>query len=134
MGASKRRTRPPGAKRRQATGPGVREFTVVLEDLRSHFTVFGEALQGTRQEMSRRFEHVESELAVVKKDQELMKADLQLVKSDQELMKADLQLVKSAVLEHGRDLKAMRASIEKKPNQEEVVAIVREMITEYTQP
>jgi hypothetical protein len=93
---------------------------VVLEDLRSQFTVFGEALQGTRQEMSRRFEHVQSELAVVKKDQDLMKADL--------------QLVKSVVLEHGRDLKAMRASIEKKPDQEEVVAIVREMIAEHTQP
>lgn len=58
-------------------------FTVVLEDLRSRFEVFGEALQGLREHMDARFEQVDRRF---------------------EQVDHELGLVKVVLLEHGRKL------------------------------
>jgi hypothetical protein len=48
-----------------AATPTASQFTVVLEDVRAQFTVFGEALQGLREHMDRRFESVERQLGLL---------------------------------------------------------------------
>ncbi len=66
-------------------------FTVVLEEMRGQFRVFGEALSGLREEMNRRFDRVEGDIGV---------------------MKTDVGLLKTAVVEHGRQLKWIRAKLD----------------------
>ncbi len=75
--------------RKKALGAGhserdVRSFAVVLEDIRAQFGVFGEALQGLREQMEARFEAV----------------DRRFDRTDHEL-----GLVKTAVLENSRQLR-----------------------------
>jgi hypothetical protein len=70
--------------------PGAAEFTVVLEDLRAQFKVFGEALAGVREEFGQRFDAVEGRLGSVE---------------------GELALVKVAVLENRREIRDVRAEI-----------------------
>ncbi len=65
-------------------GAEARGFAVVVEDLRAQFTVFGEAQQGLREEMCRRFDEV----------------------------KSDLTRVKTAVLDTSRDVKDLHRAVE----------------------
>jgi hypothetical protein len=78
-------------------------FTVVLEDIRSQFRVFGEALQGIRETMDARFDAVEA------------RAD----RTD-----GELALVKVAVLENNRELKELRGAVSRLVDRDEVEAIV----------
>jgi chromosome segregation ATPase len=68
----------------------VHGFTVILEDLRSQFAVFGEALQGLREHIDTRFEQV---------DRRFEQVDAQFADIHREL-----GLVKAVALEHGRQL------------------------------
>ena len=86
-----------------STIPDAHGFTVVLEDLRGQFQVFGEALQGLRDRVEARFASVDRELG----------------------------LVTSVLLEHGRQLTEIRQSVETietnldaKVDRTEVVTIV----------
>ncbi|MGH7270377.1 MAG: hypothetical protein ACREJ3_08085 [Polyangiaceae bacterium] len=109
---------PPSKKAKKIRPPGAREFTVVVEEMRGQFKVFGEALQGLRgevvsgfeevhrrfEEVHRRFEHVDHELG----------------------------LVKAAVIEHGRELRESRAELVKKVDREEVVVIATRILRDST--
>ena len=68
-----------------------RALAVVVEEQRAQFKVFGEALQGLRDEMNGRFDGVDREIAFVK---------------------TDLSLVKTAVVETNRDMKELRRTVE----------------------
>ena len=73
--------------------PGAAEFTVVLEEMRSHFKVFGEALGGVREELA----DVREELADVRQDVAGVRRDL--------------ELVKVAVLENSREIRDLRVEV-----------------------
>ena len=63
-----KRTRDQGRQDRAAGQHGERGdggFSVVLEDVRGHFAVLGEALHGLREHMDRRFESVERQLGLL---------------------------------------------------------------------
>src|SRR5580704_9127853 len=65
-------------------GAEARALSVVVEEQRAQFKVFGEALQGLREGMDRRFDGVDREIA----------------------------LVKGAVVETNRDMKTLRRAVE----------------------
>jgi hypothetical protein len=94
------------AKRASA---GAHEFTVVVEEMRSQFKVFGEALQGMREQMAEGFDRVDR----------------------------DMDLLKAAVLEHGRELGEIRRSVHRleekmdgKVDRDEVETIVARAVAE----
>jgi chromosome segregation ATPase len=119
---------------------GARAFTVVLEQLRGEFKVFGEALDGLRQHMTdrfdavdrrfdavdRRFERVEHELGEVKQDLGEVQRDLAEVK-------VDLGLVKSAATTHSRELREIRGALGNKVERGEVEAIVEHVVVRIAQ-
>jgi archaellum component FlaC len=81
-------------KKSRPKAPTAHEFTVILEDLRAQFAVFGEALESVRdslrEEMRRGFERVDRRFEQV--DQRF------------EALERDMGLVKSAVTEQSREL------------------------------
>jgi hypothetical protein len=92
------------AKRTLARRSPAREFTVVVEDMRSQFNVFGEALQGLAQQMSAGFAQVDARFAQV--DARFAQVDARFDGVDREV-----NLVKGAVLEHGRELRDIRTTL-----------------------
>ena len=120
---------------------GAREFTVVLEDLRSKFSVFGEALQGFREETGRRFDDMNRRFEGIERrlddhDKRFDGIDKRFDEHDKRFVRieTDLELVKTAVLENTREIKALRGDVQQlaasRPDREEVVAIVRRTIRE----
>ena len=93
-------------------------FTVVLEDIRSQFRVFGEALQGIRETMDARFGAVDSRFdAVDRRFDAVERAD------------GELALVKVAVLENTRELKELRGAVSRLVNRDEVTECPRATAT-----
>jgi hypothetical protein len=84
--------------------PDAQTFTVVREDLRGQFSVFGESLQGLRQEMERRFDVVDQRFEQV--DCRLDAMDLRFRRVD-----GDLGLLKAAALDNSRELKAVGQAV-----------------------
>src|ERR1700679_1708544 len=98
-------TRP--RKKGGGAGPSAaRQFSVVVEEIRSQFTVFGEALQGFREQVDRRFDRVDREL-------DGLEGDVALLKADVTTLKTDMALVKTAVLGHNRELKEVRTAVDR---------------------
>jgi hypothetical protein len=124
---------------------------VVIEEMRSQFKVFGEAVLGVRQdlagfreEVTSRFERVDREMALgfARVDREMAEGFGRIDR--------DLELVKSAIVDHSRELRDLRgevgelrgevgelrgavnkveAVLEKKVERDEVEAIVRRVAT-----
>jgi hypothetical protein len=99
-------------------------FTVVLEDLRSRFEVFGEALQGMREQMDARFVQVDARFEQI---------DARFERNDLEI-----GLVKTVLVEHGRQLRSVRdavdrieAKLDEKTDRGEVNQIVRRAISKH---
>ena len=86
---------------------GAHEFAVVIEEIRGQFKVFGEALHGFRDSVDQRFERIDQRFERI--DQRFDQVDRRFDRVDQ-----DIALLKSAVLEHGRELKEIRAELVKK--------------------
>ena len=107
-GVAKRRSR----RETESSAPTAQAFTVVLEDLRSQFKVFGEALTGLRQEMTGEFAAVRGEMkaefAAVRGE---MAAGFDAVDRRFVRVERDLGLVKTAVVEHGRELREVRGAV-----------------------
>jgi chromosome segregation ATPase len=109
-------------------------FTVVLEDLRSQFRAFGEALQSQREHFDTRFSKLEAELGIVKSDVASLKSDVAVLKSDVAVLKSDVAVLKSdvalmkvAILEntreladHGRQLREIRVALDNKVDRSEL--------------
>jgi septal ring factor EnvC (AmiA/AmiB activator) len=141
MGGTKQRK----PRRRGATPPpSSAEFTVVLEDLRSNFAVFGEALHGLAEMTERRFDEVDRRFEQVDRrfeqvDRRFEQVDRRFDQIDHRFdrVEGDVALLKSAVLDQARQTKALCASvddlaakIEKKPDRDEVAALVRQVVNE----
>ncbi len=70
------------------------QYTVVLEDLRSQFTAFGEGLQAVREKGDATFEAVgelKEDVAVLKEDVAILKWDMQEVKEELHLIRNELK-------------------------------------------
>jgi hypothetical protein len=111
------------------------QFSVVVEDVRSQFKGFGEALQGLRSEVAAGFDDVRAEFASVRAEVALgfEQVDRRFEQVDRRFEQVDREigLVKAAVLEHGHELKEIRSSVRglegnlaRKVDREEVEAIV----------
>jgi phosphate uptake regulator len=145
MSARKKVRKVEGVTSRSA--PLAREFLVVLEDVRSQFKVFGEALQVVNEkvdrldrhvtsgfervdrEMATRFERVDREMAT-----RFEHVDREMA-TGFERVDRELGLVKAVVLEHGRELRQIRggmtrleAVMEKKVDRDEVEAIAQRVV------
>jgi archaellum component FlaC len=138
--------------------PSAADFTIVLEDLRSQFKVFGEALEvvreegrqssaGLRQEMRESIgafrQEVGQAISAFREEvgqaigafREEVRGDFKEVDRRLGALEGEMGLVKEVVIEHGRGLKELRAAVERltekvdrKVDRAEVVAIVEEVI------
>lgn len=78
------------ARKKAGGGPLGADVAVILEDIRSKFSVFGEALQGMQEHMEREFREVRRDLGEVRRD---------------------LALVQSATLTHSREIRALQQDV-----------------------
>jgi hypothetical protein len=88
----------PKNKRGEAGRSAARHFSVIVEDLLSQFKLFGEALQGLRENMALRFDGIDRRFDGI--DHRLDGIDHWLDGIDQEIL-----LLKDASLTHTRELK-----------------------------
>ena len=66
------------------------QYTVVLEEIRSDFKVFGENLQMTREVLGGKIEELQSDMSVVKSDVRELKSDVRELKSDMREVKSEI--------------------------------------------
>ena len=99
-------------------------FTVVLEDIRSQFRVFGEALQGIRETMDARFDAVDRRFDAVDRRFSAVDGRFSAVDSRFDAVDARVDRVKVAVLENNRELKELRGAVSRLVDRDEVEAIV----------
>jgi len=101
--------------RRTGTTNASRAMTVVLEDIRSQFSVFGEALVGLRETMDRRFaelgERMDARFAVVDRRFEQVDQRFDQVGHRLGRLEGDVILLKAAVIENARDIREMRGTL-----------------------
>lgn len=86
------------------------QFTIVLEDLRHQFGVFGEALQFTNQNivemkadlssLSQRTGRLEIKVDVLSSDVYVLKNDVAILKSDVAVLKSDVKEMKTILRKH----------------------------------
>jgi hypothetical protein len=105
-----------------------RGFSVVVEELRLQFKVFGEALGALRDEVAAGFEQV---------DRRFEQVDHRLGKVEGEVgfLRKELVLVKTVVVEHSGELKEIRGAVarleqkvDKKVDREQVVAMIERVV------
>ena len=85
------------------------QYTVVLEDLRSQFKVFGEGLDAVRADLNEvrkqgdaTFEAVgelKEDVAVLKEDVAILKEDVTVLKQDMQEVKEELHLIRNELKE-----------------------------------
>ena len=76
------------------------QYTVVLEDLRSQFKVFGESLGAVRETSNSTFEVI----GEMKEDVETLKEDVSTLKEDMQEVKEELHIIRNELKEKvGRD-------------------------------
>jgi septal ring factor EnvC (AmiA/AmiB activator) len=119
----------------QGNGDGAaiaRELVVVVEEQRAQFRVFGEALQGVRETLDRRFDEVDRQFEAVDTRFETMDRRFDRVERDLVVVKQELALVKTAVLETNREVKDLRRADEdlyaRKVDRDEVEGIVERVL------
>lgn len=124
-------------------------FVVVLEEMRAHFKVFGEDQQLLREQMSagfeevnrrfeavdRRFDRVENDITEMRHDIVEIRHDIAEVRGDIADIRGDIAdirhdvgRVKTVVLEHSRELKENRVSLDKKVDRDEVEGIAQGVV------
>lgn len=96
MASTKKRTTAGRAPKATAES----QFTLVLEDLRGQFKVFGEALEGLREHIDRRFEQVDKRFEQVDRRFEL--ADKRF-----DSIERQLGLLTDAVRTHSKELQGI---------------------------
>ena len=95
-----------------------RAYTLVLEDIRSQFAVFGEALGGLRETMNRRFDKVENDIALLKvaviqnsHDIKEIRQDITEIRQDIVEIRADIVEIRQDIVEIRQDIVEIRADI-----------------------
>ena len=87
-------------------------FAVVLEDLRGQFTVFGEALQGLREHMERRFDAVDKRFDAVDKRFDAVDKRFELADRRFDSVERQLGLLTDAVRTHSKALQAIETKLD----------------------
>lgn len=70
------------------------QFTVVLEDIRSQFKVFGEGLAGLREHTDHRFDRIEERLLRIEERLARVEERLLKLEADMEIMKSELAVIR----------------------------------------
>jgi len=100
------------------------DVAVLLEEIRSQFRVFGEALQGNREvlgekidRLDTRLSHVELHVSVLRTDVGILKTDVGSLKSDVAVLKDDVSDVKIRLerVEHHLGLNGASPKASRKP-------------------
>lgn len=142
MASRKKAEAPSKAAKPRSASEAVRQFTVVLEEIRSQNRAFGEGQQLLREQMQagfervdRRFEQVDRRFEQVDRrfeqvDRRFEQIDRRFEQIDGHLEQVDGRLgrLEDAVLENRREIKLLRADVNdlaaKKADREEVEALV----------
>ncbi|MBI2100768.1 MAG: hypothetical protein HYT47_02010 [Candidatus Vogelbacteria bacterium] len=74
------------------------QFTVVLEDLRSQFKVFGEGLVGLREHTDHRFDRIEERLAKLELELNHLRLEVAEVRSEVELIKTEMAVIRHSLI------------------------------------
>ena len=98
----------------------------MLETMRGEFRGFGEALQGLREGVGARFNHVDARFDRVEEDLGTLKHDVGVLNHDVGTLKHDMILVTDAVLENIREIKRLSTLVDKKVDRDEVEALIEE--------
>jgi chromosome segregation ATPase len=98
-------------KRPMKPDPMGAAFVVVLEDLSSKFNVFGEALQGFRDEVTQQFEQIDRRFEQV--DRRFEQIDSRFEQIDSRFEQADCRVgrLELAVLENSRGIREIRGEL-----------------------
>jgi len=127
--ASRRKAEAPSkAARPRSVAEAVRQFTVVLEEIRSQNRAFGEGQQLLREQMQAGFERVDRRFEEV--DRRFEQVDGRFEQIDRRFEQVDGRLgrLEDAVLENRREIKLLRADVNdlaaKKADRDEVEALV----------
>ncbi len=91
-------------KRETAPAPSAQEFTIVLEDLRSQFKVFGEALGALGEKVDSLEQKVDRLEEKVDRGFEQVDRRFEQVDRRLETLECDMKLVKTAILDQHREL------------------------------
>lgn len=100
------------------------QFTVVLEGLRSDFSVFGENLQHVREKGDATFEKVgqlSEDVEVLRDDVGVLKDDVGVLKEDVGVLKEDMGTVKN-------ELRLIRNDLKEKVGRDEFIALEERVI------
>ena len=120
------------AARKKKSIPPAEGVSVVLEDMRSQFKVFGEALQGFREEFSSGLQGLREEVSAGFEQvaRRFEQVDHRFEGIDRELghLKREVVLVKATVIDTSREVREIRGALEKKVDRDEVEAIVERVI------
>ncbi len=95
------------------------QYTVVLEDLRSQFKVFGEGLDAVRKKGDETFEAV----GELKEDVAILKEDMRDVKQDVSQLKVEVSELKEDMLEVKEELHLIRNELKEKVSRDEFLAL-----------
>jgi outer membrane murein-binding lipoprotein Lpp len=79
------------------------QYTIVLEEIRDKFDLFGEALQVTNQNvvaLRSDFEHLDRKMDVLTSDVYVLKNDVAVLKSDVSVLKSDVKEIKITLNKH----------------------------------
>jgi hypothetical protein len=98
----------------RVTQPNGHAFTVVLEDLRSQFRVFGEALQGLQQNMAQQFAEMNARFEQIDARFEQIDARFDRVEADIGVMKLAILENTRELADHGRQLREIRVALDNK--------------------
>lgn len=111
MAAKKTTKKMPVRKTLEHPAPSESQFTVVLEDIRSQFQVFGESLQGFREEVNARFDRIEGRLDGVEGRLDRVEGRLDGVEGRLDRVEGRLGRVEDAVLTHTKELRQINAKL-----------------------
>jgi chromosome segregation ATPase len=140
MAARKKTTqRRPKAEAPPSASEVVRQFTVVLEDIRAQNRAFGEALDLLRDQMragfeevhrrfaqiDRRFEQIDARFEQIDRRFEQIDARFEKVDARFEQIGGQIGRLEDAVLHNRREIKELRGEVQGKVDRTEVEAIVQ---------
>jgi uncharacterized protein (DUF3084 family) len=115
-------------RRRASDADGARAFTVVLEQIRADNRVFGEALGTVREELGafrHEFDVFRQEVGAFRQEFDAFRQE---VGQRFDGVEGDLGRVKDAIGEHGRQLRDLRAAVDRKVDRDEVEGLVERAV------
>ena len=105
----------------RSRGSGTRAFAVVLEDLHAKFDVFGEALQGVRNDVAdlkgdvaelkgavAELKGAVASLQLLRPELAALREDVRVLRDDMGVLRHDVELLKIATIDNAREIQQLR--------------------------